>query len=108
VLLAEGALAESLMRPVRIVVPRVLGQNPDGVAFVEIRIRSVHSLRTVRTNRSASQFARGVRGGVLMIVMFSLRNTVSKLVVRVASWSRMRKRNELIRSPRSLTRLRAA
>jgi hypothetical protein len=33
VLLAGGALAESLMRPVRIVVPGVLGQDPGGVAF---------------------------------------------------------------------------
>jgi hypothetical protein len=34
VLVAGGALAESLMRPVRVVVPRVLGQDPGGVAFV--------------------------------------------------------------------------
>jgi hypothetical protein len=46
----------------------------------------------------------GVRGGVMMIVMFSLRNTASKL----ASQSRMRKRNEVIRSLRSMARLRAA
>lgn len=34
VFVAGGALAESLMRPVRIVVPGVLGQDPGGVAFV--------------------------------------------------------------------------
>ena len=29
-----GALVESLVRPVRVVVPRVLGQDPGGVVFV--------------------------------------------------------------------------
>lgn len=49
---------------------------------------SVHS---VRMNRSASQFARVVYGDVLMIMMFSLPNTASKLAVNLASLSRMRK-----------------
>jgi hypothetical protein len=43
-----------------------------------------------------------------MTVMFSLRNTASKLAVNLESRSRMRKRNEVIRSPRSMARLRAA
>ena len=34
VVVVGGALIESLMRPVRVVVPRILGQDPGGVVFV--------------------------------------------------------------------------
>jgi hypothetical protein len=43
-----------------------------------------------------------------MIVIPSLRNTSSNAVVNLVSRSRIRNRNELIRSPRSMARLRAA
>ena len=72
VLVVGCMLVECLMRPVRVVVPRVLRQDRGGVAFVVDQ------------------------------------DTVSKLVVNLASLSRRRKRNELIRSPRSMARLRAA
>jgi hypothetical protein len=41
-------------------------------------IRSVHSRRTVPTQRSANEFARGACGGVLITSMPSAANTVSK------------------------------
>lgn len=34
VLVVGGALVESLVRPMRVVVPHILGQDPGGVVFV--------------------------------------------------------------------------
>jgi hypothetical protein len=44
-------------------------------------IRSVTSLRTVRTNRSAYAFARGLRGGILHTAMPASASTASNAAV---------------------------
>src|SRR5262245_64642658 len=69
--------------------------------------RSVHSARTLRTNRSAYACALGERGGVLTTSMPSAASTASNEPVNLASRSRLSNRNFLVRSPRSMTRLRA-
>jgi hypothetical protein len=108
VLLVGSALVGSLVRPVRVVVPGVLGQDSGGVAFA-VDQDVVGALAADGAYEPLGITVRpGSGGGVLVIVMFSLRNTVSKLVVNLASLFRMRKRNELIRSPRCMARLRAA
>jgi hypothetical protein len=53
------------------------------------------------------QFALGVRGGILTVVTPTAAKIASKTLVNLASRSRIRKRKELIRSPRSMSRLRA-
>ena len=53
------------MRPRGVVVRSVGGEHSTQVSFPEDHIRSVTSVRTVRTKRSAKQFARGHRGGIL-------------------------------------------
>lgn len=68
----------------------------------------MHSVRAVRTNRSAQQFALRACGGVLTMFTPPLRNTSPNAGVNSASRSRTRKRNALIRSPRPTARLRAA
>jgi len=52
-------------------------------------------------------FARGARIGVRMIRMSALAKTASKAVVNLLSRSRIKNRNRLARSPRSINRLRA-
>src|SRR5438105_15951960 len=54
--------------------------------------QSRHSVRTVRTNRSANALARGARTGVKITSAPSLRNTSSKLPVNLESRSRIRNR----------------
>ena len=56
--------------------------------------QSRHSVRAVRTKRSAIAFAFGARTGALMISMPSLVKTVSKSRVNLLSRSRIRKRND--------------
>jgi hypothetical protein len=60
---------ERAVRASSVVVPRVLGQDSAQVPFTKINIRSVTSVRTVSTNRSAKVFARGLRGGIFTAVM---------------------------------------
>ena len=67
----------------------------------------VHSALTLRTKRSANAFARGVRAGVLITWMPSAAKTASNDPPNFESRSRMRNRNAAVRSPRSMTRLRA-
>ena len=55
-----------------------------------ISIRSVHSARMMRTNRSARAFIRGVCGAVSTPSMLMAANTVSKAAVNFASRSRIR------------------
>src|SRR4029453_11313884 len=66
-----------------------------------ISSQSRHSLRTVRTNRSAHAFACGACTGVWITLIPSLRNTSSKAAVNLLSRSWIRKR---IRSRRSVKR----
>jgi hypothetical protein len=56
-------------------------------------MRSRSWRRIVPTKRSAIAFARGVRTGVLIMVMSTAEMTASKAVVNRASRSRMRNRN---------------
>ena len=53
----------------------------SGVARRKISIRSVTSARTVRTKRSAKQFARGHRGGIFTIAMPASAMTASSEAV---------------------------
>src|SRR5690242_21512099 len=53
------------MRPLAAVVRSVGGEHAAQVSYPKISIRSVSSARTVNTKRSAKQFARGHRGGIL-------------------------------------------
>src|SRR5215475_5192418 len=55
-----------------------------------VRIRSVHSARTVRMNRSATAFMRGACGAVIMTVTPIEPNTASNAVVNFASRSRIK------------------
>lgn len=65
------------------------------------------SRRRVPTTRSQWALAFGARTGVLMISMPSAWNTASKASAYLLSRSRMRKRGESTRMPRSVARLRA-
>src|ERR1035438_7484610 len=58
--------AEAPMWPVLVVVPDVLGERLFQVRSPRTRAQSRHSLRTVRTERSAYALARGNLTGVLM------------------------------------------
>src|ERR671917_2628425 len=69
-------------------------------------MRSVSSARTVRMNRSAKQFARGQRGGILTMWIPTSVRTASNEAVNWLARSRTRNRNWVTRSPRSITRLR--
>jgi hypothetical protein len=53
-------------------------------------MRSVISLRAVRTNLSAYAFALGLRGGILQTVTSASASTASKVSVNWPAWSRMR------------------
>jgi hypothetical protein len=56
-------------------------------------IRSVHSARTVRTNRLAIAFIRGAWGAVSSTPIPLAASTVSKASVNLPSRSRIRRRN---------------
>ena len=62
---ARRAQPQRAMRPRPVVVRGIPGKHASQVPFPKISIRSVTSARTVNTNRSAKQFARGHRGGIL-------------------------------------------
>jgi hypothetical protein len=51
------------MRPLPVVVQRILSEDAAQVSLAKISIRSVTSVRTLKTRRSAKQFARGQRVG---------------------------------------------
>src|SRR6266508_6560756 len=65
---------------------------------LRIRSQSRHSLRAVRTKRSAMALAFGARVGVRTISRPSLRKTASKLEVYLLSRSRIKKRKGAARS----------
>src|SRR3954471_5486964 len=56
-------------------------------------MRSVTSVRTVNTRRSAKQFARGHRGGILTTSMPASAKTASNEAVNCPARSRTRNRN---------------
>src|SRR4051794_25234319 len=72
-----------------------------------LRMRSVSSVLAVRTKRSAKQFPRGHRGGILTVSMPAPARTASKAVVNWPARSRMRNRKVATRSSKSISRLRA-
>jgi hypothetical protein len=53
------------MRPPLVVVPGILSETPRRCRSPKISTRSVSSILTVNTKRSAKQFALGQRGGIL-------------------------------------------
>src|SRR4051794_16839454 len=101
------AQLERSMRPLAVVMRGVLGQHPAEVPLPKISIRSVSSVRTVLTRRSAKQFARGQRGGILTTSIPASASTASNEAANCPARSRTRNRNRPTCSPRSMTRLRA-
>ena len=81
------------MRPRGVVVSGVHGKHLAQVPLTEIIIRSVTSVRTVNTKRSAKQFARGHRGGILTTSMPASAMTASNEAVNCPARSRTRNRN---------------
>src|SRR5437764_4341387 len=69
-------------------------------------MRSVSWVLLVRTDRSAKQVARGHRGGILTTWMPTSARTASNDAVNCPARSRTRNRTWVMRSPRSMTRLR--
>jgi len=80
--------AERAMRPVALVVATKRVRTCSRCGSFRISSQSRHSERIVRTKRSATPFACGVRNGVRTISHPTLRNTSSKLSVNF--WSRWR------------------
>jgi hypothetical protein len=78
-----------------------------GDASPVIGIRSVHSRRTVRTQRSATALGCGAFGGVGTTWMPAAANTVSNAALNLLSRSRSRNRKRSTRSSRCMSRLRA-
>src|SRR3982074_732021 len=72
-----------------------------------MRLWSRHSLRAVRIQRCANAFARGARAGERMIRTPYAAKTASNDPTNFVSRSRIRNVNWEVRSPRSITRLRA-
>ena len=75
---------ESTMRALGVVGLDVAAQHDSRWRRPRIRSQSRHSVRTVRTNRSAWAFACGARTGVGTTWMSSLRNTSSKAAAELA------------------------
>jgi len=69
---------------------------------------SRHSVRTVRTQRSANAFAFGARGGILTTSIPAAANTASKAATNFASRSRISMANRSACWSRSISRFRAA
>src|SRR3954447_15342650 len=70
-------------------------------------MRSVSSVLTVSTKRSAKQFARGQRGGIFTLSMPAPVSTASNELVNWPARSRTRNRKVAARLSRSIRRLRA-
>jgi hypothetical protein len=82
------------MRPVIVVVAEVFGEHRRQVPLSDDEHPVGRSRRTVPTHRSANEFARGARGGVLITSMPAPANTASKTAVNFVSRSRSRNRNQ--------------
>jgi hypothetical protein len=80
-------------------------QHCREVARSVIRRWSRLSRRRVAMKRSAIAFARGAGTRVRMIRMSAPANTASKAAVNVLSRSRIKNRNRLVRSPRSMSKI---
>src|SRR5262249_17893195 len=78
-----------------------------GTTPCDLHERDLAAKRSEEVQYATRGFARGVRGGVLTTCRPSLAKIPSKAQVNLASRSRMRNRKEPIRSPRSISRLRA-
>src|SRR6202034_1517562 len=103
----QRSLFPRLVRPVLVVMPRLLGQNSLEVPFAEDQHVVQALARSVPTYRSAKEFALGERTGVLMIRAPLPANTSSNSAVNLLSRSRIRNLNRAARSPRSMSMLRA-
>jgi hypothetical protein len=71
------AQVQRSMRPPRAVVRSAGRERPAEVPLAEDQHAVVRSVRTVNTNRSAKQFARGHRGGILITSIPASANTAS-------------------------------
>jgi hypothetical protein len=107
VLVVGGSLVESLVRPVGVVVPGVLEQGPGGVVFVgdqdvvgALVVDGAHEPLGVTVRSGSSWRCRDDRD------VFAAEHGVEAGGERGVSIAD-RKRNELIRSPRSMARVRA-
>jgi hypothetical protein len=78
-------LPERTMRTVAVVVRGVLVEDRRQWRSPAMSVRSVHSRRTVPTQRLANAFARGACGGVLITSMSAAVNTASKTAVNLVS-----------------------
>jgi hypothetical protein len=101
-------LVEALMRSVVIEMAHLLVNDGTGVSLV-VDQQSVGALLANAANEPLG-IAVGSRrrGGILTTSMPSEAKTASKVAVNLVSRSRIRKRNEVIRCPRSISRLWAA
>jgi hypothetical protein len=100
-------LPRALVRTVAVVVPGVLGQDAAEMPLAEDQQWSRHSRRSVPTNHSAYEFARGDRTGVFITRVPFPAKTPSNAAANSPSRSQIRNRKLLARSPRSIIRLRA-
>jgi hypothetical protein len=81
------ALLERSVGAMPVIVPGVFGEDRQQVTCVKDQ-HAVHSRRMVPTQRSAIAFARGARGGILMILMPIEVNTSSKPTVNLGGRGR--------------------
>lgn len=95
------------MRSLFVVVIDVFDKHAIEMSATCINVQSRHSVRTVRTKRSAKALARGARTGVRITSVPSLRNTSSKVPENLASRSRIKNRIGYFASARSPVRFRA-
>lgn len=93
--------ARGLVRTSGVVVPGVLVEDNAQVAFADDKHGSVHSARTVFTQRSAKAFIFEHCGAAFLISMFLVAKTASNASVKMESRSRIRYRNRSARSPAS-------
>jgi hypothetical protein len=95
------------MRAMSVVVAGELGQDLTKMPLAEDQDVIEHSRRSVPTNRSAYEFARGDRTGVLITRVAFPAKTWSNAAVNLRSRSRIKNLNRPAWSPRSMSRLRA-
>lgn len=101
------SLPASLMRPMRVVVIDIFAQDRAQVTF-PVEQQAIGALGSHRPDPALGEAVRPrCPRRHCSTVIPTAANTSSKAVVNLASRSRMKKRNDLARSPRSIRRLRA-
>src|ERR687890_455439 len=92
------------MGPSAVVVRAVPDKDGPQVPLAEDQNAVRDSVLAVSTKRSAKQFARGHRGGILTVAIPAPARTASKAVVNWPARSRTRNRKVAARSSRSISR----